>query len=231
MLIGLTGGIGSGKSSVCEILTRDHDITCIEADDLILDLFSNKDGEVFNYIVSAFGTKVLEDNSLVINRDKLRKVMNSSARIHLDSKYIIPAIKNAISKVQISCPGPIIFSTTRPENFCLDRIVRVVTSEEIQISRVISRGMSLDTVTSILDLQKKQHEVYVDYIINNDGDEETLKIHINKMLNDLNMNKIKQLCHVCNGKGGEFTLGIGSRDDWNWCYKCNGIGKVIGWKR
>ena len=70
MIIGLTGGIGSGKSAVANFF-QDEGITVIDADELAREVI-DKNSPGYKSIVDYFGSKIIDSNGL-IDRAFLRK--------------------------------------------------------------------------------------------------------------------------------------------------------------
>ena len=64
LILGLTGGIGSGKTAVLTILKEEYDAYIIEADHLAHELM-NPGRTVYQGIVDAFGTEILVDTDIV----------------------------------------------------------------------------------------------------------------------------------------------------------------------
>ena len=63
LILGLTGGIGSGKTAVLTILKEEYDAYIIEADHLAHELM-NPGRTVYQGIVDAFGTEILIDTDI-----------------------------------------------------------------------------------------------------------------------------------------------------------------------
>ena len=70
MIIGLTGGIGSGKSAAASVF-KDLGIDLIDADDLARDSL-NINSKGYKLFINEFGEKYLDENK-DINRELLRK--------------------------------------------------------------------------------------------------------------------------------------------------------------
>jgi dephospho-CoA kinase len=95
MIIGLTGGIASGKSTVSNYLST-LKIPIIDADKIAREVVS-PGHEGFNKIVDFFGVDILEEG--LINRSKLRKlVFNDSKALSKLNEITHPLIRNIIVK-------------------------------------------------------------------------------------------------------------------------------------
>lgn len=94
-IIGITGGVGCGKSTVLKLLSENFNAYVIMADDVAKELMQpGCDG--YNKVVEMFGDDILADNK-EINRVKLADIIfnNQNKRIVLNS-IIHPLVKNSI---------------------------------------------------------------------------------------------------------------------------------------
>ena len=104
MIIGITGSIGSGKTTAAKIFSR-HWYTRIDADEIGHQIIKNK--EVKDKIIKNFGNSVLDKNKqidraklgdIVFNDDAQLKKLNS-----ITHPSIIKNIKNKIIKIKYKC--------------------------------------------------------------------------------------------------------------------------------
>lgn len=96
-IIGITGGIGTGKSTVLSILEKEHQAYIVETDKLAHKLMSP--GQVaYNEIVAFFGTSILQDDQS-IDRAKLgRIVFQDETKLQQLNSIVHPAVKQYILK-------------------------------------------------------------------------------------------------------------------------------------
>lgn len=94
-IIGITGGIGSGKTAVLNILKDDYDAFVMEADALAHRLM--EPGQIsYNDIVNAFGTDILDENG-IIDRQKLGQIVfNDEEKLNILNSITHPNVKKAI---------------------------------------------------------------------------------------------------------------------------------------
>ena len=76
-VIGITGGIASGKSNVCSVI-KNEGYQIIDSDQISRD-FSKKDYPIYNEIIKAFGEDYLDDNleinmQILMIYDKIMKI-------------------------------------------------------------------------------------------------------------------------------------------------------------
>jgi dephospho-CoA kinase len=166
LVIALTGGIGSGKSTVSEIF-KSKNIPIIDTD-IIAKQIVEKDKPAYNEIIKLFGEEILNEDKN-INRKVLRKLVFSSKEKRLQlEKSLHPLIWNEVkyqitlmtSDSSISPPYCIVVVPLLLENLTqdkpvdFDRILIVDIEEELQIKRAKKRDEC--TGSEIKDIMKNQ---------------------------------------------------------------------------
>jgi dephospho-CoA kinase len=160
LVVGLTGGIGSGKSTVAELFAR-LQVPIIDADDTARELTSPAKAP-FAAIVEHFGKGILKDQH--INRRELRRIIFSDPKERLWLESLLhPLIREAIEKKikEISAPYcivvvPLLFEV-KPYDF-INRILVVDAPEALQISRVNYRDKVDEVfIATILRTQVKRN--------------------------------------------------------------------------
>ena len=176
MLVGLTGGIGSGKSAAGNFFIE-LGIDAVDADDLAR--ASIAEGTIGSeLIIKRFGNDIL-DHSQQIDRKKLRKVIfgNPEEKQFLESiihpevaKAMTEFVKNAQSPYKMIIV-PLLFETDSQNMY--DRVLFIDTSEELQIKRASARdGVDEANIKSIIGNQLPRNEklkLADDIIVNNAG--------------------------------------------------------------
>ena len=188
MIIGLTGGIGSGKSAAGNEFSK-LGITVIDAD-LVAKEAASKNSTAYKNIVDHFGNDILDDFEN-IDRKKLRDIIFSkpSQKENLES-FLHPVIKENITNKILSSKSdytiimvPLIFETNSMNQY--QRILVVDCDEELQISRATKRDNSnKEDIQKILNSQASREErlsIADEVILNNSSIEflkqEVLKVH------------------------------------------------------
>ncbi|MHB8454157.1 MAG: dephospho-CoA kinase [Acidiferrobacterales bacterium] len=155
--IGLTGGIGSGKSTVAAMFAA-HGTPVIDADEIARRLV--KSGQpAFDEVVHSFGTSILDHNG-EINRQSLRKrVFDNPAERMLLEGIIHPLVRHEISERVHALQGPYciivvpLLIEAKLENL-VDRILVVDCPRREQIERVrVRSGLSDDEIHRIIAAQ------------------------------------------------------------------------------
>ena len=188
MIIGLTGGIGSGKSAAAALF-KDIGVDLIDADDLARDSLSiNSEG--YKLFIEEFGDKYLDENKN-INRELIRKLIfnDSDAKSKLES-IIHPIVRSGIetfikNKKSDYCiiVVPLIFETNSSKIY--DRVLVIDCDVDVQISRTSKRdNQTKSDIENTVNKQatREQRLSIADDVIVNNGSldllkNEVLKIH------------------------------------------------------
>ena len=198
MVIGLTGGIGTGKSTVSQIL-QEKKFPVIDLDTISHEVI--KIPKVIEKIVENFGKEVLENsgnfenknNAIRISREKLGKIIfeNKEKRLLLNSimhPEILHTMREQISKYKknnkiIFVEIQLLFEVQWEKEF--DYILLISAKKSTQIRRILERDKrsendALNIINSQLTLDEKKKRS--DFVIENDGNIEELKEKIDKFL-------------------------------------------------
>ncbi|MCH8163191.1 MAG: dephospho-CoA kinase [Proteobacteria bacterium] len=182
--IGLTGGIGSGKSTACEIFSE-LKVPVIDAD--VIAVKAVKPGmPALQSIIDEFGVKIITKDGY-LNRKKLRDRIfkNESDRRKLES-ILHPVIYKEIERQTKSINSayciisiPLLLETGTSD--IIDRILVIDIPKELQLSRASARdNASLKNIGIIIHSQISRDDrlAAADDIINNEGDIENLRKQI-----------------------------------------------------
>ncbi|MFV0555952.1 MAG: dephospho-CoA kinase [Lactovum sp.] len=145
-VIGLTGGIATGKSTVSKILS-DLGYFLIDADKLVHKM-QEKEGKLFTKIVQYFGEEILVSEG-ELNRKKIGQLIFSDNKSYqklakIQDKIIEEEIKNQLkeelkkNRKLIFLDIPLLFEGNY-EKLC-DEVWLVTASQEIQVSRLKKRS-------------------------------------------------------------------------------------------
>lgn len=173
--IGLTGGIGSGKSTVTAML-EDYGITIIDADKISRASTGNG-GAAIAAISAAFGPDMIDDHG-ALDRRKMRDLVfkQSAARAQLEA-IVHPIVQEQMQRQadQADSPYivydiPLLIESIGRYRSQFKRICVVDCDEATQISRVQSRSqLAIDEIKRIMDNQasREQRLKHADDIISN----------------------------------------------------------------
>ena len=189
LVVGLTGNIGCGKSSLSELLMSKN-IDVIDADIISREIMYDK--ELLEIIFYEFGTEI-KNNDGTLNRKKLGNIVfNDDDMLMKLNSITHPAIKRKINDriIDISNQGKnivVIDAALLIEGKFLDlvdKLVVITCNEEVQLNRVVNRdNMTKEEALKRINSQMKQNEKikYADYIIDNSKDMNNLKDEFDKL--------------------------------------------------
>ena len=179
MLVGLTGGIGSGKTLVSDRFAA-LGVTVVDADVVAREVVATGSPGL-KQIVSHFGDSILTPDG-ALNREKLRQIIlsDSEEKAWLD-QCLHPLIRLQMAKEIQTATGPytLIVVPLLVENqsqYRFDRIVVVDCNESTQVSRASQRdNTSEEKIRSMMSYQVSREErlaIADDVIENNQGVDE-----------------------------------------------------------
>ena len=201
VVIGLTGGIGTGKSTVSQIL-KEKNFPVIDLDVISHEVI--KFPKVMEKIVENFGKEVLEYNNTgnwIISREKLGRVIfgNREKRVILNS-IMHPEILHIMREKILECKKEnkiifveiqLLFEVQWEKEF--DYILLVSAEKETQIKRILSRDNrskeeALSIINSQMSLDEKKKRS--DYVIENDGNIQDLEKKVDDFLKKIEFENI-----------------------------------------
>jgi dephospho-CoA kinase len=175
LIVGLTGGIGAGKSTVANMFAQLGALT-IDADQLARQAIE-KGSPGFSEVVSAFGEEILTDGE--INRQRLGTIVFKDAAKRKQLEAIVhPRVQEALAnKIKSLSPGdiliyeiPLLVETGAAKKF--DYVITVESDIENRLDRLFERGLEEDEAQRRIDAQASQseREAVADFVIVNDGE-------------------------------------------------------------
>lgn len=192
-IIGITGGIGSGKSSVLAILKEHYHANILEADK-VAHILMQPGGSTYQPLIDAFGQDILAPNG-EIDRQKLgRIVFASKEKLSILNNITHPAVRIYILE-QIDA-----YRRLRADNLFVleaallieegyesvcDEIWYIYADEETRMLRLMAgRGYTKEKCISIFRSQSDEnfYRTHCKYVLDNCGDTEKTKIQIDNLL-------------------------------------------------
>ena len=173
-LVGITGGIGAGKSTVSKIC-KHLGFKVYNSDDRAKEIVS-EDSNIKKRIISLFGNNVYKNG--VLDRKFLSdKIFNDKSSLQNINSIIHPAVKkdfnnwvinNSNEKILFKESALLFESGAYKE---LDKIILIVSDKNLRISRVLNRDKlrKKKEIESIIDKQINEVDAikYADLVINN----------------------------------------------------------------
>lgn len=190
-LIGLTGGIGSGKSTAAKLF-HELNVQYIDADDVAREVVQPGE-DCLQQIVDHFGQHVVKANG-ELDRAALREIVfaNPEQRKALES-ITHPVIRQRLQQHINQMTGlyallvhPLLFETG--QNALCDFTIAISVPKELQIERVMQRDHNSRTqVEHILDTQLSNDERcrQADFILENTGNSADLSVKVLQTHNKL----------------------------------------------
>ena len=188
ILVGLTGGIGSGKSTVSEMLAA-RGAEIVDADVITRDV-QRPGSPVIDKIVERFGDSVVDSHGALI-RPALAEIVFSDADALRDLNGIVhPAVAKEMNRrVEDARPtGTILvldipLLTENPRKRLQGKIV-VDVPPDVQVERLVRyRGFSEDDARARISKQASREERLkdADFVVDNSGDVEDLDPQIERL--------------------------------------------------
>ncbi|MCR2033811.1 dephospho-CoA kinase [Anaerofustis stercorihominis] len=190
-IIGLTGSIGTGKSSASEILNKEFDIPIIDADKISREAVE-KGSRGLSKIENEFGKEFITENG-ELNRIKMGALVFSDEKARFKLNDIVhPEVTNRFNElvnkyrneeepyVIYDCP---LLIEEKLTGF-VDVVMLIYTSFDIQLSRVMLRDkISKEDAVKRIEAQMSPEEKikYADIVVDNNGNYSDLKENIKKV--------------------------------------------------
>ncbi|MEK5456116.1 dephospho-CoA kinase [Bacillus sp. FSL R5-0586] len=193
LVIGLTGGIASGKSTVSQMI-KEKGIRVVDADIIAKEAVS-KGAPALHQIVQTFGEEVLLPNG-ELNRQQLGAIIFSDEEKRKKLNAIVhPEVRKEMLKQRdegvsnqetfVVLDIPLLFESKLEE--LVDRIIVVYTTPELQLSRLMNRNdlseeEALNRIHSQQPLEEKCQKA--DRVIENTKDLAFMRKQLENILNE-----------------------------------------------
>lgn len=186
MNIGLTGGLGCGKSTALRLF-RDAGAVTVDTDALVHELL-REDHDLIESIVTAFGEEVIDAEGRVDRARLAHKVFENSEALRLLESLVHPRVRRVwMRKLGENHPVliveiPLLFENDLQENFSLT--ICMSSEPEVQYRRLKAKGMSDSQIQ-----QRKRQQFSLDekmrradITIHNNGSLDHLKKQVNHVM-------------------------------------------------
>jgi dephospho-CoA kinase len=190
LIVALTGGIGSGKSTVGQIFAQLGAIV-IDSDQLARDVMER--GSIgFNEVVAKFGDEILKNGE--IDRQILASLVFRDPAKRSELEQIThPLIRKAFTKVVSSAlPDSIVINqipllVESNHDYKFDHIITVSASESIRSERLIKRGLTNEQIKQRMQAQAtdQMREDIADSVIVNEKSEQEVTDQVEKIWEQL----------------------------------------------
>jgi dephospho-CoA kinase len=189
--LGLSGGIGSGKSTVAKIFA-DLGAVVIDADAISREVL--EPGQIgYENTILTFGESVLSESGSIDRKKLAELVFQNPAQLAKLEAIIHPAVIARVAQIRESLPAsaivvydtPLLVEKNLKSQF--DKVVIVLADEQIRKDRLVTRGLELPDIEARISNQATDSERsdVADYIINNDGTLAQLQDNVTKVWKQL----------------------------------------------
>ena len=191
MKIGLTGGLGCGKSTASKIFAQ-LGFKTLDSDLLVEEIYAT-DPNVQVAIGEYFGKEVFNQKGAIDKKLLGAKVFNDKQALTWLENLIHPKVQQLWEKYIAEDPKsnwiveiPLLFEKNLENGF--DLIICLSAQLDVQLSRLVEKGMSLQDAKARIACQMplNQKETRADYIIHNNGTIDSLRTQIYSFLETLN---------------------------------------------
>lgn len=195
MKVGLTGGIGAGKSTVADLFSKKGAVI-IRADQLARQVIEH-DSPGFQKVVALFGPEIV-DQDQNIDRTKLAQIVFNNDQALKDLENIIhPLVRDKTNEIMDKqTPETIIVNEVpllleKQMQSIYDFIVIVISSEKNRLARLADNGINLEQAKARMAKQvdDEARKAAADFLIVNDGSLEQLEVDVQKIWQTLQERK------------------------------------------
>ena len=190
LIVALTGGIGSGKSTVGEVFA-DLGALVVDSDQLARDVLV-RGSEGFDQAVAEFGDEILKNGD--IDRASLGEIVfNDRAKLAKLESITHPLIRKAFKEFVEQAPADSIVINQIPllveskSNYTFDAVITVSAPIEMRKQRLAIRGLSEAEIDRRIAAQASdsEREAISDFVIQNAGSSDELASAVEKIWSKL----------------------------------------------
>lgn len=192
-VVGLTGGIGSGKSTVSAMLAKRGAIV-VDADAIVHEL-QRSGTEVFEQIVETFGPDVVGPDG-ELDRPKLASIVfaDDEQRNRLTS-IVWPKVGERVANALAEAPGdaivildvPLMAETPYGSRRNAQKVIVVDASRDAQLAHLAAKGVGAEQAEARMAKQASREDrlKIADHVITNDGSIEDLERQVEALWDEL----------------------------------------------
>jgi len=189
--LGLSGGIGSGKSTVAKILS-DLGAVVIDADAIAKEVL--EPGQVgYESVVHAFGESVLDTSGNIDRKQLAAAVFQDTSQLAQLEAIVHPAVSARVTQIRESLPAnsivvydtPLLVEKQLQDQF--DKVIIVIADVDVRRSRLVSRGLDTSDIAARIANQvtDEQRMASADFVVTNNGSLQELREHVTQVWHQL----------------------------------------------
>jgi dephospho-CoA kinase len=195
LIVGLTGGVASGKTAVSQIL-REEGAYLIDADQIARELVQPHT-PTWNELIKVFGKEIFQEDGSVHRKRLAAKVFSDPAQRNLLNQILHPRIKAEMDKrvkeIGQKDPDAIVVIDAAllvelGDHREMDKVIVVTSTEKQQIERLKKRdGVDQEEAQRVLSSQMPLEEKMkvADFVIRNEGSFEETKRRVKEVFQEL----------------------------------------------
>lgn len=190
LIVALTGGIGSGKTTVGNLFSA-MGAQVVDSDQIAKEIVE-RGSEGFNQVIAAFGDTILKNGELdrtaiaaLVFNDPDKRVKLEEITHPLIRKRFTQIVSQQTQDCILINQIPLLYESQGAYKF--DYVITISISAEQRIERLKKRGMSLGEIQNRIQAQAtdSQRESIADSVIINEGSEEELLAQVASIWNKL----------------------------------------------
>ena len=192
MYLGISGGIGSGKSTAAKMFA-DLGAIHIDADAIAKEVL--EPGQVgYERVLEKFGDGILDSSGNIDRKELAKLVFNDSNKLSQLEDIIHPAVIARLAQIRESLPEtsivlydtPLLLEKQMQAQF--DKIIMVLAPTELRESRLIARGLAAPDIAARMRNQASDdaRRDVADYILVNDGTLESFRTQVEQVWRAIN---------------------------------------------
>ena len=190
-ILGITGGIGSGKSTVSSIL-RERGLTVLDADEISRQVTS-AGGRALPLISETFGPRAINTDGSMNRRYVSQLVFNDKADLDLLStivhRFVFDEIEERTVRERDKGTNCVVLDGPIPVNKFTDmcnQIWVVTCDEEVRLARLVARGLDREEARRRIEMQMSDDEYCSlgDFSIDNSWDRAALEEKVEKLIKE-----------------------------------------------
>lgn len=185
-MLALTGGMGSGKSTVLAML-RKKGAFILDADQIVHETWLSNQ-TILKKVRRKFGPDIFDAHGNLIRRKLGEKIFGSPASVQFLEKLIHPVVRSTMVRelkknagdIAI-CDIPLLFETAQQKNF--DGVIVVTASDALRRRRLLKKGFSNPDISKRFQrqMQLRKKVKQADFVVNNNGTQKQTQKQINQL--------------------------------------------------
>jgi len=195
LIVGLTGGVASGKTAISQIL-KEEGTYLIDADQIARELVQPHTA-TWNELIKVFGKEILQEDGSIHRKRLAAKVFSDPEQRNLLNQILHPRIKTEMNKgvkeIGQKDPDAIVVIDAAllielGDHREMDKVIVVTSTEKQQIERLKKRdGVDQEEAQRILFSQMPLEEKLkvADFVIQNEGSFEETRRRVKEIFQEL----------------------------------------------